>query len=124
MGYRTESDLHKVGVSTLGDLLRSRRESAGLSLTEMAAKLGISRPYLSRLERGEYTNPSPKILIQLGKSLDIRIEDLYAMTGCLLPTDLPSFVPYLRAKHPDWPDLVIAELDDFCDFLKHKHSLS
>ena len=124
MGYITESDLHKVGASTLGDLLRSRRETAGLSLTEMAAKLGISRPYLSRLERGEYSNPSPKVLIQLSKSLDILAEDLYAMTGCLLPADLPSFVPYLRAKHPDWPDLVIAELDDFCDFLKQKYSLS
>ena len=124
MGQRKESDHHEPSASTLGDLLRSRREAAGLSLTRMAAKLGISRPYLSRLERGEYSNPSSKILIQLSKGLGIRTEDLYAMTGCLLPTDLPSFVPYLRAKHPDWPSLVIVELDDFRDFLKHKYSLN
>lgn|SRR5208282_4559167 len=123
MGQRKESDHHESGVSTLGELLRSRREAAGLSLTQMAAKLDISRPYLSRLERGEYTNPSSKILIQLGKRLNIRTEDIYALTGCLLPTDLPNFAPYLRAKHPDWPALVIAELDDFCDYLKHKYSL-
>ena len=124
MGQRKESDHHEPSASTLGDLLRSRREAAGLSLTRMAAKLGISRPYLSRLERGEYSNPSSKILIQLSKGLGIRTEDLYAMTGCLLPTDLPNFVPYLRAKYPDWPDLAIAELDDFHDFLRHKYSLS
>src|SRR6202022_927934 len=100
MGQTKQSDHHESGVSTLGDLLRSRREAAGLSLTQMAAKLGISRPYLSRLERGQYSNPSSKILIQLSKGLSIRTEDLYAMTGCLLPTELPSFAPYLRAKHP------------------------
>ena len=124
MGQKEISDHHKSVASTLGDLLRSRREAAGLSLTQMAAKLGMSRPYLSRLERGEYTNPSCKMLVQLGKGLDIDTEDLYAMTGCLLPTDLPNFVPYLRAKYPDWPDLAIAELDDFHDFLRHKYSLS
>lgn len=123
MEQRRRSDHHELDASTLSDLLRSRREASGLSLTRMAVKLGISQPYLSRLERGEYAHPSPKILLQIAKRLDVNPEDVYALTGYLLPPDLPSFAPYLRAKHPDWPNLVIVEITDFCDFLKHKYSL-
>ena len=124
MGQQKEADRHKSSATTLGELLRSRREVAGLSLTQMAARLGISRPYLSRLERGVYANPSTKLLVHLAKGLDIRAEDLYAITGCLLPTDLPSLVPYLRAKHPDWPDRILVQVEDYCDFLKEKYLLS
>lgn len=123
MGKHHQLDRHDDLAFALGSLLKSRREAAGLSLTQMAARLGVSRPYLSRLERGEYEHPSPRILHQMVKHLDIRPEDLYALTGCMLPTDLPSFGPYLRAKYPDWPDLVRIELTDFYGFLKHKYSL-
>lgn len=114
---------HESGVAALGDLLRTRRESAGLSLTQMAANLGISRPYLGRLESGQYKHPAPETLSRIAKTLNVHLEDLYALAGITLPTDLPDFGPYLQAKHPDWPNLVITELDDFCDFLKHKYSL-
>jgi transcriptional regulator with XRE-family HTH domain len=117
------SDHREVRYGALGDLLKSRREAAGLTLHEMATKLGISRQYLGRLERGEYMHPAPEILFRIVKCLNVSSEDLYALTGLLPMTDLPSLAPYLRAKHPDWPDAVIAELDDFCNYLKHKYSL-
>ena len=120
---KNASDHREPGVATLGDLLRTRREAAGLSVTQMAEKLGVSRPYLGRLERGEYKRPTPEILSRIAKPLNARLEDLYALAGFTLPADLPDFIPYLRAKHPDWPKLVVTELDDFCDFLKHKYSL-
>lgn len=108
---------------TLGNLLKARRESMGLSLNQLAIQVHISRPYLSRLERGEYAHPSPRILAQLAQRLQIRLEDLYALTGYMRAADLPSFGPYLRAKHPNWPELYYAELSDFYEFLKYKHSL-
>jgi transcriptional regulator with XRE-family HTH domain len=108
---------------TLADLLRSRREAAGLTVTEMAAKLSVSRPHLARLESGEHKHPSPALLGRMSERLNIKPEDLYALTGCMPPTDLPGFIPYLRALHPDWPDDVITELDDFHDFLRYKYSL-
>jgi transcriptional regulator with XRE-family HTH domain len=124
MGQKKGSGHPKICVSTLGDLLKSRREAAGSSLSQLALELGISRPYLTRLEQGTYTHPSPMVLSRISKLLNVPPEDLYALTGYLPPSELPSFAAYLRAKHPDWPSLVIAELDDFRDFLKHKHSLS
>lgn len=109
--------------STLASVLRSRREAAGLSQAQMAAKLGVSRPHLSRLEHGTASHPSLKVLLQISNHLHVPVEDLSAMTHTLAPLDLPSFGPYLRAKHPDWPETVFTELADFYDFVKGKHSL-
>jgi transcriptional regulator with XRE-family HTH domain len=124
MGQKREvSDHRKPNVAALGELLRVRRETAGLSLNQMALKLGISRPYLGRLESGECEHPAPAKLSKMARCLDVPLEDLYALAGITPPTDLPDLCPYLRAKHPDWPELAITELNDFCDFLKHKYSL-
>jgi transcriptional regulator with XRE-family HTH domain len=124
MAKRNQSDHREKIPLTLGDFLKSRREAAGLSMTEMAAKLGISRSYLTRLEYGEYKRPSFALLTKVIKTLDIRPEDLYAITGYTPATELPTLRAYLRATHPDWPELVIIEIDDFCDFLASKNFLS
>lgn len=122
MQERELSDRHDKIPLTLGDLLRSRREAAGLNLTEMAAELGISRPYLTRLEHGEYKRPSPTLLASVIKNLNVRPEDLYAITGYISSAELPSLRAYLRAKHPEWPEGFITEIDDFCDFIASKHN--
>jgi transcriptional regulator with XRE-family HTH domain len=108
---------------TLADLLKSRRETAGVTLTAMAAELEISRSQLIRLESGENKHPSPALLGRMIRRLQVKPEDLYALTGCIPPTDLPGFVPYLRAIHPDWPDEAITILDELHDFLRYKYSL-
>ena len=123
MGAINSSDHHDETASTLGRLLKLKRETAGLNITQMAAQFGMSRTYLSRLERGLYTHPSPKLLIRMATRFDLHLEDIYALSGCFLPADLPSFGPYLRAKHPDWPEKIITELTDFQDFLIQKYSL-
>jgi transcriptional regulator with XRE-family HTH domain len=123
MTKRKPSDPHNEAALTFGGTLRKWREEAGLSVTEMAHKLGVSPPHLSRLERDEIAHPSAKLLLRIIKCGIIPTENLYALTGLLLPTELPDLIPYLHSKHPDWPDIVIVEIDDFCDFLKTKYSL-
>jgi transcriptional regulator with XRE-family HTH domain len=103
--------------------LRSKREAEGLSIPEMAEELEISRPYLTRLECGEKEHPSAVILSRIAKRLKVSASDLYALAGYMPAVELPSLAAYLRAKHPDWPKLVITEVDDYCDYLKHKYSL-
>jgi transcriptional regulator with XRE-family HTH domain len=122
MKQKRPSDLHRKP-TTLGGVLRQHREEAGLTITEMAARLEVSAPHLSRLERDGITRPSMELLLRITRYSGISSEDLYALTGVLLPADLPDFIPYLRAKHPDWPDSVVTELDDFRDFLKTRYSL-
>lgn len=123
MEHVNRSGRHSTGGSPLGDLIKSKREAAGLTLTQLASAIGVSRLYLSRLERGEYAHPSSRVLTQLVKQLDISVDDAYAVTGYTLPADLPSFGPYVRAKHSDWPDVALQELESFYDFLKQKYSV-
>ena len=123
MPERKPSDHHEKLPPTLAGLLKSRREHAGLTMTAMARELGISRSQLIRLESGENKRPLPALLGRISKYLQVKPEDLYALTGCMPPTDLPSFVAYLRAIHPEWPDDAITMLDDFHDFLRYKYSL-
>ncbi len=116
-GRRNEAALR------LGELLKSGRAAAGLTLTEAAARMGVSRTYLSRLERAEYLHPSMALLGRMAQVLNMRIEDLYAVAGQIPPTDLPSLGPYLRAMHPDWPSEAIVEVAKFCDYVEHRYSL-
>ena len=41
------------GHSSTGETVRAARAAAGLTLTEMAERIGCSAPYLSRIEHGE-----------------------------------------------------------------------
>ena len=120
----SQPDRHNVrACDSLGSLLKNGREALGLTQAQLAAQLGVTRPYLSRLERGEYANPSGRVLAQLANRLGIPIEDLYGLTGYALPRDLPNFGPYLRAKHNDWPEQALREIETFYEFVLEKYSL-
>jgi transcriptional regulator with XRE-family HTH domain len=67
---------------SLGDYLREQRQSAKLSLRQLADLAGISNPYLSQIERG-LKRPSAEILQQLAKGLEVSAESLYVRAGIL-----------------------------------------
>jgi ribosome-binding protein aMBF1 (putative translation factor) len=60
--------------------LRQARESAGLSLDEVASRSGIDKAQLSRLENGRVADPRPSTLsryaLAIGKRLAWSLEDL------------------------------------------------
>jgi transcriptional regulator with XRE-family HTH domain len=74
-----------------GRLLRLARQVAGLSLTELSARTGLSKGYLSKLESGHVTaqNPSRATLAALARAL-------------------PSFRPLANTLEPGAP---LAALD-------------
>ncbi len=77
-------------VESLGDFIAGQRRSAELSLRQLAAKAGVSNPYLSQIERG-LRKPSAEVLQQLAKALRVSAETLYVRAGILDETDLKSF---------------------------------
>jgi transcriptional regulator with XRE-family HTH domain len=74
--------LGPLGGNSLGDYLREQRQSAKLSLRQLAELAGISNPYLSQIERG-LKKPSAEILQQLAKGLEVSSESLYVRAGIL-----------------------------------------
>src|SRR6185503_3630413 len=58
-------------MQTLGAKIRKQRRRLGLTLDELAAKTGISKPYLSLIETGRVPNPpSDEKLRKLEKTLE------------------------------------------------------
>jgi transcriptional regulator with XRE-family HTH domain len=87
-------------LSALGELIRSQRRLANLSLRELAERTNVSNPYLSQIERG-LRKPSAEILQQLARALEISSETLYVRAGILDARDSTSdlLAEILRDPH-------------------------
>jgi len=68
-------------MSDFGDQVRKRRKADGLSQEKLAGQAGISRTYLSEIERGEAENISFRVVERLKEVLGI---------GDDTPEDLPE----------------------------------
>jgi SOS-response transcriptional repressor LexA len=56
---------------SLGQILRKKREELGLTLDEVAAETGFSKPYLSTIETGKTKNPpSDELIDRLEETLE------------------------------------------------------
>jgi transcriptional regulator with XRE-family HTH domain len=66
----------------IGEYIREQRNTAKISLRELAKQAGVSNPYLSQIERG-LRKPSAEILQQIAKGLRISAEVLYVEAGIL-----------------------------------------
>lgn len=94
--------------TTLGACVRQARDRAGLSLRNLEAITGISRPMLHRLERDQIDEPSPALLQRLADALELDSSDLFAFIGYQPSSSLPSLMPYLRAKYHLSPEAAAA----------------
>jgi transcriptional regulator with XRE-family HTH domain len=69
-------------LTDLGELIRSQRELARMSVRRLSELAGVSNPYLSQIERG-LRKPSADILQQIAAALQISAETLYERAGFL-----------------------------------------
>lgn len=74
--------MSRLPIPDLGAYLREQRESAQMSLRQLADVAGVSNPYLSQIERG-LKRPSAEILQQIAKGLQVSAESLYVRAGIL-----------------------------------------
>ena len=73
-----------IDMRSLGEYIREQRETAEVSLRQLAKNAGVSNPYLSQVERG-LKKPSAEILGQIAGALRISAETLYVRAGLLEP---------------------------------------
>ena len=65
---------------TLGEVLRTARAKADLTLRDLAKKLALSPSYLSDIENDRRV-PAEDVLRQLAGELNLNFDDLMAMAG-------------------------------------------
>lgn len=83
-------------VRDLGEFIREQRLAAQISVRALAAKAGVSNPYLSQVERG-LRRPSAEILAQIAHGLSISVETMLAKAGILESSEAPEVVTAIRA---------------------------
>jgi transcriptional regulator with XRE-family HTH domain len=72
----------KSQLEALGNLIRSQRKLAQLSLRELAERTNVSNPYLSQIERGLH-EPSVRVLRSIARALNVSAETLLSQAGLL-----------------------------------------
>ncbi|EUA15075.1 helix-turn-helix family protein [Mycobacterium kansasii 732] len=72
--------------SDIGSFIRTQRETAQVSMRQLAERSGVSNPYLSQVERG-LRKPSADVLAQIAKALRVSAEVLYVRAGILEPSE-------------------------------------
>lgn len=72
-------------LEALGELIRSQRQQAELTLRELAARTNVSNPYLSQIERGLH-EPSVRVLKAIAGALNLSAESLLQQAGILEAT--------------------------------------
>jgi transcriptional regulator with XRE-family HTH domain len=78
--------------SHIGPRLRAQREQLGLSLRELARRIGVSASLISQIERDK-VNPSVSTLYSLVRELGLSMSDLFS-------TDDGRFVPAAARPSP------------------------
>jgi transcriptional regulator with XRE-family HTH domain len=106
----------------LGERIKGKRETLGISQRQLASRIGVHHSYLARLEAGDYSQPAPTLLHRLAEALDLVPEDLFALAGHTIPHELPSFTPYLRAKY-HISDEAAQELTDYFNYIAHRYAI-
>ncbi|MED3976101.1 helix-turn-helix transcriptional regulator [Priestia megaterium] len=67
--------------TAIGDLLRLKRLEKKYTLGKTAELVGVSHNYISKLEKGENSNPSDEVIVKLASALEIDEDSLFTMFG-------------------------------------------
>ena len=108
-------------VRDLGEFIREQRTAAQISIRALAAKAGVSNPYLSQVERG-LRRPSADILAQIARGLSISVESLLAKAGILETAEAPEVVAAIRSDEVLTERQKAALIDIYAAFRKEADS--
>ena len=88
----------------IGTFIRDLRQTAKISLRQLADKAGVSNPYLSQIERG-LRKPSAEVLQQLASALRVSTPAMYLRAGLLDSEGQQGVLASIAAD----PELTIAQ---------------
>ena len=84
-----EEDISEsAGTNNLGRIIKKARTDLKLSQRDVEEATGkeVSNAYLSQIESGKVTKPSPHILYSLASALSLSYESLMERAGYIVPT--------------------------------------
>jgi transcriptional regulator with XRE-family HTH domain len=109
---------------TIGDVVKARRAEMGLSSPELARLSGVGQSTIIRIESGFIANPAPDKLRRIAEALDLSTAELFALGEYTMPSDLPVFTPYMRAKYHDLTPEDVAEIAAYAAKIAKRRGVS
>ena len=82
--------------NSFGYALREFRRAAKLSQRELANRIGVDFSYISKIENERLPPPSADTIVEICRVLDVRPEELLALTG-KIPTSVHKTLSGSRA---------------------------
>ncbi|ALC82380.1 MULTISPECIES: HTH-type transcriptional regulator SlrR [Bacillus] len=61
----------------IGKVIRIYRRRKGISINHLAEISGVSKSYLSKIERGVHVNPSVQFLKKISSTLEVELKELF-----------------------------------------------
>jgi transcriptional regulator with XRE-family HTH domain len=111
--------------SNLGPFIRKARQDVQMTLRDVEQATGkeVSNAYLSQLEGGKITKPSPHILYALSTALGVAYETLMERAGYIVPTATrPEGEKHGRAATFAIDHLTSEEESELLDYLAYIRS--
>jgi transcriptional regulator with XRE-family HTH domain len=112
-------------MQVFGETIRNLRNAQKRSLREVAARVGISPAYLSRIEHGKEGPPSAVVILELCKSLNAEPDAVFPLTQKLDPNivqflnEQPQILRLIRyLKLGKFSDTDVKEIIRFAENLK------
>ena len=82
---------------SFGAIIRERRIALGIGLVDMSERLGISAPYLSRIERELESPPRDELIERAAAILGLQMDDLFVKARRLPPDMRDDMEKVVRA---------------------------
>lgn len=122
----TDGDIAQTNRPTnLGQIIKKARTDLKLSQREVEDATGkeVSNAYLSQLESGKITKPSPHVLYALSTALAVPYETLMERAGYIVPsTERPESAKHGRAATFAVDNLSAEEESALLDYLAYLRS--
>lgn len=108
----------------LGELLKAARTLKGATLREVEKKTGISNAYLSQMESGVITEPSPHKLHKLSEYYGLNYSDLMGAAGYVTEGERPSSAAAMLLASQNLTDSEATAVASYIKFLREQASAS
>ena len=100
-----------MGCMSLASYVIEKRTEVGLRATDLASASGLTKSYISELERGKIALPNADIRRRLAKALGVSHLDLLVAAGEITPQELGT-VAGIVERDPDDPRTELHQMLD------------
>ncbi len=84
---------------TFGTFVREKRLDKNIGLNNFAKMVGVSAPFISKMEVGDWNAPSEATIVKIAEKLNINPDYLLALAGKISTESKQKIIDEILEKH-------------------------